>query len=263
MKKMICEDLIFKNQGPVSWLRLNRPAQLNSINLSLLNSFSSILDKLKNDNSIKCLIITGNGRSFCAGADLKEYQESGGNQDEDGNQFLDRLGEVFNKIRNFPKPTLCGLNGITMAGGLELAICCDIIFAAESAKIGDAHSNYGILPGAGGAALLPQRVGIHNAKYMLFSGNAFSAQRLYEMGLVQEVIPDDHLELRLSEFASQLANKSSLGLARMKETVGLSSYLPIESALKVELEAARRHSQSNDMQEGLQAFSEKRPPNFK
>ena len=89
MKKMICEDLIFKNQGPVAWLRLNRPAQLNSINLSLLNSFSSILNKLKNDNSNKCLIITGNGRSFCAGADLKEYQESGGNQDEDGNQFLD------------------------------------------------------------------------------------------------------------------------------------------------------------------------------
>ncbi|MBR73187.1 MAG: enoyl-CoA hydratase [Rhodospirillaceae bacterium] len=260
---MAHEDLILEKKSSVWWVRLNRPGQLNSLNRSILNSFSEILDKFQNDTTIKCLVITGNGRAFCAGADLKEFQESGKKEDKDGQQFLDKLGFVFNKIRNCQKPIICGLNGITMAGGLELAMCCDIIFASDKAKIGDAHSNYGIFPGAGGTAVLPQRIGSHNAKYMLFSGNAFSAHRLYEMGLVQEVIEDKQLENRLSEFADLLSKKSALTLSAMKEMADLSINTPITSSLKIELELARRHSQSKDMQEGLKAFSEKRNPKFK
>ena len=149
-----------------------------------------------------------------------------------------------------------------MAGGLELAMCCDVLIAGESARIGDAHSNFGVFPGAGGAAVLPERIGLNNAKYLLFTGDALPARRLMEMGLVQEVVADDELAARLQTFGEKLAVKSPLVLRRMKSVANQSMEMSQSGALQLELETLRNHFRSDDIKEGLAAFAEKRKSVF-
>lgn len=257
------DNILFEVVGSIAWLRLNRPKQLNSINRAMLKNISTHLSIIENDSKVRVLIITGVGRSFCAGSDLKDFINSGQKLDSKGHEFIDALKQTYDQLRNFPKPVICGLNGITMAGGLELAMCCDIIFAAEGAKIGDGHSNYGIFPSGGATVLLPEKIGLSNAKYLLFSGNTFSAYQLHIMGLIQEVVPDQELITRLNAFAEQISKKSNLGLIRMKEAANSMVDLPRDQGLEIELEMARNHCKSSDMKEGINAFVEKRKPNFK
>lgn len=177
--------------------------------------------------------------------------------------FLDRCDDVYGLLRRLPKPVIAAINGITAAGGLELAMCCDIIFAAESAKIGDAHSNFGVFPGAGGAAVLPKRVGLNRAKYLLFSGDYLSAAELERFGLVNRVVPDGDLLGEVEIFAAKLAAKSPLVLRRMKEVANSSLDQSQDAALRHEMLNLRQHTRSYDLEEGLKAFAEKRKPEFK
>jgi len=150
-------DSITKIKGSAAWFVLNRPDEMNALNEEMIDSLDSFLDTVIPDPGIRCLAITGSGRAFCAGADLKAT--SGDKTLPLGvPDFIDRVGAVFTKLRNCPKPVIASLNGYTMAGGLEMAMCCDLVVACESAKIGDAHANFGVYPGAGGAAILPRLV---------------------------------------------------------------------------------------------------------
>tara|TARA_R110002073_G_scaffold319392_4_gene493988 strand:+ start:6384 stop:7175 length:792 start_codon:yes stop_codon:yes gene_type:complete len=252
-----------ETKGSTMWVRLMRPVAMNSLNLAMLEELETVFSEASINNEIRVIVLTGVGAAFCVGADLKEIMGSLGNSNGDGPDFLDRVANLFSMIRNCPKPVIAGLNGFTMAGGLELTMCCDIVIAAESAKIGDAHSNFGVFPGAGGAAVLPKRVGASNAKYMLFTGNNFSAETMKLQGLVQEVVPDDELESFISELANNLARKSPLVLHQMKEVANASLEMSEKGALLFELKTLRNHFHSYDFKEGLAAFNEKRIPNFK
>lgn len=256
-------DVIYTQHGTTAWLTLNRPQAMNSISLSIIEQMNTLLPVIAADDNVRVLVLTGAGSAFCAGADLKEVLASKdlppGEPD-----MLDRVcDEVMNPLRDFPKPVIAALNGITMAGGLELAMCCDIVIASEDARIGDAHANFGVYPGAGGAAVLPRLIPHNVAKYLLFTGKTLSAQEMKEYGLVNEVVPPSQLEQAATELAELIATKSPIALRRMKEVANASLDKSRDAALEHEQVMMRRHERSFDMAEGLRAFSEKRNPTFK
>jgi enoyl-CoA hydratase/carnithine racemase len=244
----------------VATIRLSRAKQMNALSFVMIDELAAALGRIEANDAVRSLVITGDGLAFCAGADLTEVLDTVGVPGK--RDFLDAIAALFHRIRSFPLPVIGGLNGITMAGGLELAMCCDVLIAGESARIGDAHSNFGVFPGAGGAAVLPERIGLNNAKYLLFTGDALPARRLMEMGLVQEVVEDEALEARLQELGEKLAAKSPLVLRRMKSVANQSMEMSQSGALQLELETLRNHFRSDDIKEGLAAFAEKRKPVF-
>lgn len=256
------EDLLYEQRGSVAWLTLNRPGAMNALNLSIIGHMEALIPQLAQDDSVRVIVITGSGPAFCAGADLKEVLASRdlppGEPD-----MLDRVCDnVMNPLRDFPKPVIAALNGTTMAGGLELAMACDIVVAAESAQLGDAHANFGVYPGAGGAAVLPRLIPHNVAKYLLFTGKTLSANEMRTYGLVNEIAEDDELQRVVTELAEHIAAKSPIALRRMKEVANASLDKSRDAALEHEQVMLRKHERSYDMAEGLRAFSEKRPPQF-
>lgn len=255
------EELLLSIEGAVARLSLNRPQAMNAVNLALLSALDDGLSALAANDEVRVLILTGTGSAFCAGADLKEVlasQQAAPGTDD----FLDRATCVFTKLRDFPKPVIAALNGVTMAGGLELAMCADIVLAAESARIGDAHANFGVFPGAGGAAILPRLVPLNVAMYLLLTGKTLSAAEMQQYGFVNEVHADDQLSAAADKLAQQLAEKSPAVLRRMKDVARHSADKSRADALLHEQVHLRKHQRSYDLQEGLRAFAEKRAPQF-
>ena len=253
--------IVEKLDGAVARLTLNRPKALNSLNGAMLNALEKAVSDLAADDSVRVLVITGTGAGFCAGADLKEVvagmKAAPGEAD-----FLDRASQVFAQLTSFPKPVIAALNGVTMAGGLELAMCADILIAAESAQIGDAHANFGVYPGAGGAAVLPRVMPLHSAMYLLFTGKTLSAAEMKALGLVAEVHADEALGEAALKLAAGIAKKSPSALRRMKEVARTSADKTRADALLHEQVMLRQHLRSADLHEGLTAFAEKRAPVF-
>lgn len=259
---MTDSSLIFDVRDGVAWLSMNRPGDLNAISLDMVERFEQCMPEVLSDDTIKALVITGLGKAFCAGADLKQVVDSldvpPGEPD-----FLDRLCDrVMNPLRDFPKPVIAALNGLTMAGGLELAMCADLVVAAQSARIGDAHANFGVYPGAGGAAVLPRIVPHNVAKYLLFTGKTLSAEEMKHYGFVNEVVADHELQQATQDLALHIAEKSPIALQRMKAVANGAADKTRDDALRHEMVEFRRHQRSWDMAEGLAAFAEKRKPEF-
>jgi enoyl-CoA hydratase/carnithine racemase len=245
----------------VARLTLNRPKAMNSLNLAILAELDRRLTELAVDDEIRVLVLTGSGAAFCAGADLKEVLAS--RTPEPGEaDFLDRANQVFGRLRNFPKPVIAALNGVTMAGGLELAMCADLVVAAESATLADAHANFGVYPGAGGAAVLPRLIPLNAAMYLLLTGKSLSAAEMKAYGLVCEVHADDAFPEAVQTLAKHIARKSPIALRRMKEVARQSADKTRDDALLHEQVMLRQHMRTFDFHEGLQAFAEKRAPQF-
>jgi len=256
------EDLLLDIDGPVAKLTLNRPKAMNALNLAIVGRLAALLPELAAMAEIRVLVLTGAGPAFCAGADLKEALL--GPQPEPGEpDFLAQGAAALDALRAFPKPVIAALNGLTMAGGLEIALCADIVLAAESAKIGDAHANFGVFPGAGGAALLPRILPRNVANYLLLTGRSLTAAEMKQYGFVNEVHPDGELAAAAAALAASLAAKSPVVLKRMKEVARASGDKSSADALLHEQVMLRAHLRSWDLREGLSAFNEKRAPEFR
>jgi enoyl-CoA hydratase len=215
-----------------------------------------------NNPAVKVVVVTGAGAAFCAGADLKVVR---GRTTENANALPDFLASVsymMTQFEAFPRPVIAAVNGIAVAGGLELVLCCDLVIAARSAKFGDAHANYGLLPGGGASARLPRKIGVTRAKYLFYTGDFLPAADLLASGLINEVVEDSELEAATDRIVAKLARKSPLGLSRMKALVDDGLEQPLNVALRAELMAGEVHAHSFDMKEGLAAFEEKRTPRF-
>lgn len=253
--------VLFETIGAVARLTLNRPEAMNSLNLAMQAELKRYLEQIAARDDLRVVVLTGRGAAFCAGADLKEVL-AGQSLPAGEADFLDQASRVFGLLRSFPKPVIAALNGVTMAGGQELAMCADLIVAAQSATIADAHANFGVYPGAGGAAILPRLIPLNMAMYLLFTGKSLSAAEMKACGLVSEVHPDEQLADAALALAQQIATKSPIALRRMKEVARSSADKSREDALLHEQVMLRQHLRSADMQEGLRAFAEKRSPNF-
>ncbi len=250
-------------RGAAAWIILNRPTALNSLTPGIGTGIDAALTEIERHPEVRAVVVTGSGRAFSAGADLKFIRESSGGDPRALQHFVGDLLRVLTRLEQFPLPVIAAVNGLALAGGIELVLCCDIVIAAESAKIGDAHANFGLIPGGGSSVRLPRKIGPTRAKALMFTGEFLTAREMMAMGLVNEVVPDGELTAAVERFVAKLANKSPLGLARMKQLVDDGLNQPQDTALRLELLAFNLHAVSEDMQEGLAAFEQKRTPQFK
>ncbi len=255
------ESVISEIRGGAMWITLNRPDALNAITPAVVSGINAALDKAQLSD-VRAVVLTGTGRAFCAGADLKFVRGEAGDDETALSRFLDTVLLVMNRLETFPMPVIASLNGLTLAGGLELMLCCDLVVAARSAKLGDAHANYGLLPGGGSSVRLPRKIGSTRAKYLLYTGEFVPAEQLVAAGLVNEVVDDDKLIPTTQALVAKLVNKSPLVLRRMKALVDDGLEQPSAIALRQELLASEVHARSHDLKEGLAAFEEKRKPRF-
>lgn len=257
------QTIVHEKKNQAAWIYLNRPEDMNSLSKTLVIELLAVLQEIEEDESIRVVVLSGKGKAFCAGADLKELLADLERNPDGQKGLLDYAGELFERLNYLSKPLIAALNGITLAGGLEIAMTADIVIASEKAKIGDAHSNFGVLPGGGGAVRLPRKIGMNRAKYLLFTGDFISAKEMKDYGFVNEVVPVDELEGFVQEVADKISAKSPLVLKEMKKLVTDGLEQPLDIALRQELLALKNHTRSHDFHEGLSAFSEKRTPNFK
>lgn len=254
-------ELLVEAFGPVLRVTLHRPEAMNALTTAMIDAFTRVVREARDDDAVRVLVFTGAGKAFCAGADLKAFNDA--QAVEPGTpDFLDRAFGLFEELASFPKPVIASLNGITLAGGLEMAMCADLIVASETARIGDAHANFGVFPGGGGAAVLPRIIPLHTAMYLLFTGKALGAAEMRSLGLVCEVHPPAELAEATLNLARGIAGRSPVALRRMKEVARATADKSRRDALLHEQVMMRAHLRSHDMAEGLRAFAEKREPRF-
>ncbi|MGP1615366.1 MAG: enoyl-CoA hydratase/isomerase family protein, partial [Pollutimonas bauzanensis] len=167
--------ILIEHDSQVCLIALNRPKSFNAVTFEMLDHLNRVLDQEERNPAVRTIVLTGAGQGFCAGADLKDLKKrteglSDSEAAEANGKFSAEFGRFLARLESFPKPVVAAVNGVAVAGGLEILLCCDLIIAARSARIGDAHSNYGLLPGGGATARLPRRVGVSLAKYLLYTG---------------------------------------------------------------------------------------------
>ncbi|MBO6640387.1 MAG: enoyl-CoA hydratase/isomerase family protein [Roseitalea sp.] len=239
-------------------LTLNRPSKLNALCKELLEELLVALIKAKKSKTVSCVIVTGNGRAFAAGADISDMLDRGVGSYADA----DRL-KTWDGIQKFEKPIIAAVNGYALGGGLELAMLCDIVIASEKAQFGTPEIKIGSFPGDGGTQRLPRLVGKSFAMQMILTGEMVSADLAERKGLVSEVVPDGELIPRATAIAKNIAEKSVAITPFAKRAVNAAYELPLNEGLAFEHELTVEAFATEDRVEGLRAFSEKRQPLFK
>jgi enoyl-CoA hydratase len=252
-----------ERRGSTAWITLDRPEALNAFNPALVSQLSAAVGQAGADPAVRVLVLTGSGRAFSVGADLKSISSPSAEVDADSLLgFVAEAAAMIESVAAIAKPVIAAVNGVALAGGLELALACDFIIASERAVLGDAHANFGLLPGAGGSVRLLRRIGAAAAKRLMFSGDMMPAVDLVACGLVDEVVPSDLLDSRVRDLSESFSAKSPAGLAAMKRLVDEALDMSLPAALAAEQQALAAHAQSPDLAEGLAAFRAKRVPVF-
>ncbi len=258
------EFITTKQEGNIRIITLNRPGSLNALSSDMAKEFHRVMDEVNYDMETRCVVITGTGRSFCAGADLKEREsytpEERGRKIREMNELVTSL---FEKIETLEVPTIAAVNGFALGGGMELAICCDIRVAAQSAVFGFPEIDYGSYPGAGGPTMLPRRIPLGKAKLLLYTGRRISAQAAEEFGVVEQVTEDDQLMETAMELAQDIARHAPIALRELKKAIIYGMETTPELSRKISIWLRRSIDISEDYQEGLAARREKRAPQFK
>ncbi|MDR4460160.1 MAG: enoyl-CoA hydratase-related protein [Nitrospirales bacterium] len=244
----------------VATVTINHPPA-NVLTFQGLIELESTVDNLTNNNQIKVVIITGAGRFFMAGADIRMLAEI--NSTEKGREMAQKGQGVFNKIEASRKPFIAALNGPCLGGGLELALCCHIRVAAEGIHLGQPEINLGIIPGFGGTQRLQRLIGKSKATALILTGDPISSQEAKTLGLVSQVFPPDDLLPQATELARQIASKGQLAVQAALQALQQGSELRLRDALRLEANLFGDLCESSDKQEGMAAFLEKRQPRFK
>lgn len=259
----VCEDIRVDVRGGALWITLCRPKSYNALTLSMVRQLDEVIQLASLASRIRCLVLIGTGPAFSAGADLSHLlNENQADAAKALKFFVRTAGGLFNRIESLGIPTIAALNGFALAGGLELALSCDIVFAAQGAKIGDAHAKYGQIPGGGATVRLPRRVGASRAKYLMFSGAHLSADKALAWGLVDEVVQDEDLPKSVQGLCDSIGERSPLVLRRMKTLVDRQGAENDRDCLEAELLESEAHFESHDQREGMLAFSQKRKPQY-
>ena len=256
--------IICERRGRTAWIRLNKPKSLNALTIPMIDAFEQALVELERDKALCAVVVAGTERAFSAGADLKELQlrPDGAGYESGPGSFVERLSTFLCRLEEFPLPVLAAVRGWALAGGLEIVLACDLVIASDSARFGDAHANYGLLPGGGSSVRLPRKVGPMRAREMMFMGDSFTAADMKQAGLVTAVVDDSAVEKEAEKLAGRLSLRSPAGLRRMKSLLVHSSEQPKAAALRMEQLEWALHAMSNDLREGISAFRDKRLPQF-
>jgi enoyl-CoA hydratase/carnithine racemase len=253
-----------KIDEPQPWTRLvtlNRPDVANAMNTQMGIDLLSVFDGFAaSPNAQRCVVITGAGaRIFCAGGDLKERNGMSDQQWQDQHLIFER---AVRAIRDCPVPVMAAVNGAAFAGGLEIALCADFVYAAEHARFALTEVTLGIMPGAGGTQNLPRAVGARRAKEILLTGKPFTAQQALEWGMVNRICTADSLLPEALETAATIAGNAPISTRQIKQSVNYGLNMDLPSGMMFEIEAYNRMVPTEDRREGIRAFNEKRKPNY-
>jgi enoyl-CoA hydratase len=255
---MSYESLIVEAHAGVTLLRLNRPQALNALNTGLLDEICLALDAAEADETVRCVVITGSDRAFAAGADIKEMSRK---SYADMVQ-LDFFGKVSRRFESFRKPVIAAVAGYALGGGCELAMLCDFIIAADTAKFGQPEITLGVMPGIGGTQRLTRLVGRSKAMDMMLTGRQMDAAEAERAGLVSRVTPADRLLDEAMEAARKIAAQSPLASLMTKELVNAADETTLHAGAMMERRLFHSLFAFDDQKEGMAAFLEKRKPNF-
>ena len=254
------ETISVERKGSVAILTITRPDKLNALNKQVHAEAIGALDELKTDETVRVVIITGSGeKSFVAGADIREFQNQTPLTQRD--TFHERT--LFNSVDTFPKPIIAMINGFCLGGGNELALACDIRICSENAKFSQPEINLGLIPGGGGTQRLTRLIGEGRSMEIMLSGDMIDAQTAYNFGLVNHVYPAAELESKTMELANKIAEKAPIALQLAKEAVKFASRSNLDEGLRREVDLFALCFSTEDKQEGVSAFLEKRKPVFK
>jgi len=258
---MVNDTILIDTEGRVATITINRPDKLNALNEPTRSAIVAALDRLEDDPEIRVVILTGAGaKAFVAGADVGEFE--GRSPVAQHRVMSNPHINVFDAADRFPKPLIAAVNGFALGGGCELAMACDIRIASDTAKLGQPEINLGILPGGGGTQRLPRLVGLGAAYRLLYTGELVTAADALRLGLVDEVVPAAELMTRVRSLADTIAAKSPIALRYIKEAVRTSVRAPMDEGLRLERTLFGLVFASADKAEGVQAFLEKRKPDF-
>ena len=249
--------LIERPAGDIVVLRINRPEVRNALNMAVRTALAGEIAKHAADPAVRCLVLTGDDKAFAAGADISEMAEAGPVE-----MLMRNVQQYYRAISECPKPLIAAVEGFALGGGLELALCADIIVAGEGARMGLPEVKLGILPGGGGTQKLARLVGRSRAMLLMMTGRMFGAQEGYGMGVVSEVTPAGQALARALDIAREIASMPPISVQQIKEIVNAGLNAPLDTALMLERKAYLVQYATRDQKEGMRAFLDKRKPKY-
>ena len=258
---MSYETLIYAMSEGIAEIRLNRPHRLNAVTATLYAELNDALARAEADPDARVVLLTGEGRAFCVGADLKEHKA--GRTAFDRRQYLQGEQQVCKRLLLLKKPVIAAVNGFALGAGAEMAMASDFILMAESAQIGLPEISIGNFLGGGVPWLLPRLVGLAKARELVFLGERIKGDEAVRIGLANRVLPDEGFVAAAREFAARVASKAPLSMQLAKEQLNMAAERGLDAALTAELEGMTFVATTRDWQEGVDAFAEKRTPVFK
>jgi enoyl-CoA hydratase len=255
---MSTENILVETRGRVGLIRLNRPQALNALNRALMSEVDAAVDGFEADGNIGCMVITGSEKAFAAGADIKEMADKTFND-----AFLGDFTAGWHRVADARKPVIAAVAGFALGGGCELAMQCDLIIAADTAKFGQPEIKLGIIPGIGGTQRLTRAVGKAKAMDLILTGRMMDAQEAERSGLVARVVPAANLIEETMKVADTIASMSLPSVLAAKESVNRAFETSLAEGIRFERRIFHSLFATNDQGEGMNAFIEKRPPKFK
>jgi len=256
------QNILWEQQGGVAILTLNRPDALNALNSPHLTELNHAVERARYDDSVRCLVITGAGRGFCSGADVKEWG-AGHADDEPSASWIDLAHALISRIYRLPKPVIAAVNGVAVGAGCDMTLAADMRIASTNARFGQAYIRLGYCPDAGGSYLLPRLIGEARAMEMIYTGRIIEADEANSYGLLNRLVEPDDLMPTALELAERLAKGPTLAIGLAKENIRQNAQLSIEDALRNERRSGEICGKSEDAKEGLAATLERREANFK
>ncbi|MFI8011744.1 2-(1,2-epoxy-1,2-dihydrophenyl)acetyl-CoA isomerase PaaG [Acinetobacter sp. ABJ_C4_1] len=258
------QNIIAEEKNGVGYLTFNRPKALNSFNVDMHREVAEVLNQWTKNPDVRCVVISGEGRGFCAGQDLGDRVVDPNAEAPDlGYSIETYYNPLIKTIVNMPKPVICAVNGVAAGAGANIALACDLVIAAKSANFVQAFCRLGLVPDSAGTWFLPRAVGHARAMGLALLGDKLPAETAKEWGMIWDVVEDAELKEKVTELAERLAKQPTFGLSLIKKAIHQSSNNTFEEQMLLERDLQRIAGRSEDYREGVQAFMNKREPNFK
>lgn len=257
---MSSSTLLIQVEHGICTLTLNRPEKFNSFNRELALALQAALDDAHNDEAIRCVILTGAGKAFCAGQDLAEATDPQGPELED--IVAQHYNPIILRIRQLEKPVIAAVNGVAAGAGANIALACDVVLAAESASFIQAFSKIGLIPDSGGTYFLPRLIGLQRASALMMTGDKIPAKEAAQMGMIYRAVADQELGEVTASLATNLAQMPTVALGLTKRALNKTFQHTLQAQLELEKDMQTKAGTTEDFKEGVHAFLEKRKPAF-
>ncbi|EMT0929285.1 2-(1,2-epoxy-1,2-dihydrophenyl)acetyl-CoA isomerase [Acinetobacter baumannii] len=258
------QNIIAEEKNGVGYLTFNRPKALNSFNVDMHREVAEVLNQWTKNSDVRCVVISGEGRGFCAGQDLGDRVVDPNAEAPDlGYSIETYYNPLIKTIVNMPKPVICAVNGVAAGAGANIALACDLVIAAKSANFVQAFCRLGLVPDSAGTWFLPRAVGHARAMGLALLGDKLPAETAKEWGMIWDVVEYAELKTKVTELAERLAKQPTFGLSLIKKAIHQSSNNTFDEQMLLERDLQRIAGRSEDYREGVQAFMNKREPNFK